>query len=52
MKMKSEERFNRAVYNSPLGAFVLVRPPTFEQLQERRLFVLRFEIAMSKVIYG
>ncbi len=51
MKMTSE-RFSRAVYNSPLGAFVLVGPPTFEQLQERRLFVLRFEIAMSKAIYG
>ncbi|EOA8958847.1 hypothetical protein ACIMS1_004543 [Vibrio harveyi] len=51
MKMTSE-RFSRAVYNSPLGAFVLVGPPTLEQLQERRLFVLRFEIAMSKAIYG
>ena len=51
MKMTSE-RFNRAVYNSPLGAFVLVGPPTFEQFQARRLFVLRFEIAMSKAVYG
>jgi hypothetical protein len=48
----SPEGFKRAVYNSPFGAFVLVGPPTFEQLQERRLFVLRFEIAMSKAIYG
>ncbi|MFN1544699.1 MULTISPECIES: hypothetical protein [Vibrio harveyi group] len=46
------ELFNRAVYNSAFGAFVLVGPPTFEQLQERKLFVLRFEIAMSKAIYG
>ena len=48
----SPEGFKRAVYNSTFGAFVLVGPPTFEQLQERRLFVLRFEIAMSKAIYG
>ncbi len=51
MKMTSE-LFNRAAYNSPFGAFVLVGPPTFEQLQERRLFVLRFEIVMSKALYG
>ncbi|WDG10211.1 MULTISPECIES: hypothetical protein [Vibrio] len=51
MKM-TPELFNRAVYNSAFGAFVLVGPPTFEQLQERKLFVLRFEIAMSKAIYG
>ncbi len=51
MKM-TPELFNRAAYNSPFGAFVFVGPPTFEQLQERRLFVLRFEIAMSKALYG
>ena len=51
MKM-TPELFNRVVYNSAFGAFILVGPPTFEQLQERRLFVLRFGIAMSKAIYG
>lgn len=48
----SAEGFKRAVYNSPFGAFALVGPPTITQYQERRLFVLRFEIAMSKAIYG
>jgi len=48
----SPEGFKRAVYNSPFGAFALVGPPTITQYQERRLFALRFEIAMSKAIYG
>ncbi|QJD55377.1 hypothetical protein vBVipa26_00012 [Vibrio phage vB_Vipa26] len=51
MIVKSEV-FNRVFFNSPFGAFVLVGPPTYTQFQERKLFVLRFQIAVNKAIYG
>ena len=46
------EMINCAFFNSPFGAFTKVGAPTFAELQERRLAILRLDIALRKAIYG
>ncbi|HHC6575108.1 TPA: hypothetical protein ACN34E_000226 [Vibrio parahaemolyticus] len=45
------EMINNAFYNSPFGAFTKVGAPTFTELQERRLAILRLDIVLRKAIY-
>ncbi|EJB0396780.1 hypothetical protein MUJ57_004611 [Vibrio parahaemolyticus] len=45
------EMINNAFYNSPFGAYKKVGAPTFLELQQRRLAILRFDIVLRKVIY-
>ncbi|TOH06783.1 hypothetical protein CGI90_23605 [Vibrio parahaemolyticus] len=45
------EMINNAFYNSQFGAFTKVGAPTFAELQERRLAILRLDIVLRKAIY-
>lgn len=45
------ETISRFIFNSPIGAFARVGPPTLLELYQRRLYLFKLEMMLKKHIY-
>lgn len=43
---------SRFIFNSPIGAFSRVGPPTLLELHQRRLYLFKLEMMLKKSIYS
>lgn len=46
--MSNDSQLELVMYNSPIGAFKRVGPPTYAELQERRQFYHAFERSLNR----